>query len=105
MINSKKKKSILIHKVIVIYLVVFALCPYFVNAIVSVSLLWAVFAVLSTFAAAHNSNWFAFLPVLGLSPFFVIDRNVAVQSQCPAHSKGNMQCLVRKLLPFKINTL
>lgn len=34
--------------------------------------------MLATLAAAHNSNWFACLPVLGLSSVFVVDRDVAV---------------------------
>lgn len=35
----------------------------------------------SPLAAAYYSNRFALLPVLGLSPIFVVDGNVAVESQ------------------------
>lgn len=35
----------------------------------------------SPLAAAYYSNRFALLPVLGLGPIFVIDGNVAVESQ------------------------
>ncbi len=57
--------------------------PYLIYPIISVSFLRAVFTVLSTFAAAHNSNGFAFLPVLSLCSVFVINRDVAVESQRP----------------------
>lgn len=70
--------------------------PYLVNAIISVSLLRAVFAVLSTLAAAHNSNRFALLPILGLGSVFVIYRDIAVESQRPegkcTMNKGKMPC-------------
>lgn len=88
-----------------IELTIVVLCLYLVNAIISVSLLRTVFAVLPTLAAAHNSNWFTLLPVLGFSPIFVINRNVAVKSQCPTHKKGKMKLLVKKVISFKADTL
>lgn len=80
---------------------VVTLAPYLVNAIVSVSLLRAVFAVLSTLAAAHNSNRFTLLPIFGLGSVFVIDRDVAVESQRPEGkctvNKGKTPCSTGQL--------
>lgn len=60
---------------------------YLIYTIISVSFFRAVFTVLATFAAAHDSNRFAFFPVLGLRSIFVIDRDIAVESQCTGKSQ------------------
>lgn len=52
-----------------------------VDSVVSISFLGSVFAVLPTFAAAHNPNGFAILPVFCFCSNFVIDGNVTVKSQ------------------------
>lgn len=54
---------------------------YLVDSVISISFLGSVFTVLPTFAAAHNPDWFAILPVLCLCSNFVIDGNITVESQ------------------------
>lgn len=60
---------------------------YLIYTIISVSFFRAVFTVLATFATANDSNWFALFPVFGLRSIFVIDRDIAVESQCPGENK------------------
>lgn len=54
---------------------------YLVDSVVSISFLRSVFTVLPTFAAAHNPDGFAVLPVLCFCSNFVIDGNITVKSQ------------------------
>lgn len=67
----------------------FSVPAYLIYAIISVSFLWRVFTVLATLAAAHNSDRLASLPILCLGPIFVIDRNIAVESQRPDQNQIN----------------
>lgn len=52
-----------------------------IDSVVSISFLRSVFTVLPTFAAAHNPDGFAILPVLCFCSNFVIDGNITVKSQ------------------------
>lgn len=63
---------------------------YLIYSIVSVPFLGAVFTVLASLAAAYYSNWFACLPVFGFCSIFVIDRDVAVESQRPDEAQKQM---------------
>lgn len=56
---------------------------YLIYPIISVSFLRAVFTVFASLAAAYNSYWLALLPILRLGSVFVINRYIAVESQCP----------------------
>lgn len=51
--------------------------------------------MLSALAAAHNSNRFSLLPVLGLGSVFVIERDVAVESQRPGENHTIYMCKIK----------
>lgn len=61
---------------------------YLIYPIISVSFLRGVFTVFATLAAAHDSNWFSRLPVLCIGSIFVVDRDVAVESQRPVENQS-----------------
>lgn len=63
---------------------------YLIYSIISVPFLGAVFTVLASLAAAYYSNRFACLPVFGFCSIFVIDRDVAVESQRPDEAQKQM---------------